>query len=165
MENIKKDKLQALVNQLVGKEWNKYRIMDDLYHILYSNENYDNKIKIVDSSSYANYFVVCEKETSAILFSVEIKRKRGQRHFGYVSSYWDWTIKEVIITNYNENVQADIDKLKQSAEEEKRKELEAKEVAKKVIHFLKEQGYDYWNRRKIINAIIYEDEYSLDQED
>lgn len=164
MENISRNELQALLDQLVGKEWSKDKTMYDLRQILNSNENYANKVKIVDSSVYANYFEVCEKETTARFFSVEIKRKKGDKHWGWVDSYCDWTIKEVIITNYNENVQADIDKIRQYEEKRKQEKREEEEMAKKVINFLKEQGYDYWKRRQIINNASRLDGYNFDKE-
>lgn len=164
MENISRNELQALVDQLVGKEWNKYKTMNDLLQTLNSNENYANKIRIADSSVYANYFEVCEKKTGARFFSVEIKRKRGSKHYDVWSSYCDWTIKEVIITNYNENVQADIDKINQYEEKIKQEKREEEKMAKKVINFLKEQGYDYWGRRQIINKASYLDNYNFDKE-
>lgn len=164
MENISRNELQALVDQLVGKEWSKYKTMNDLRQILNSNENYANKIKIVDSSVYVNYFEVCEKETGARFFSVEIKRKNCGKHFDVWYSYCDWTIKEVIITNYNENVQADIDKINQYEEKRKQEKKEFTEMAEKVINFLKEQGYDYWKRRQIINEAARLDGYNYDKE-
>ena len=165
MENISRNELQALVDQLVGKKWNsKYEAMNDLRQILNSNENYANKIKIVDSSVYANYFEVYEKEAGARLFSVEINRKKGDKHYGYVVSYCDWIIKRVIIIFYNKNVQADIDEINQRNEERKQKEKETEEIAKKVINFLKEQGYGYWDRRQIINEAARLDGYNYDKE-
>jgi len=164
MENIKKEELQALVDQLVGKKWDKYQTMWDLRDIIESNENYAHKIIINDFSSYPNYFEVCVKGNGARLFSVEIKRKKGDKHWTYWNSYYDWTVKEVIITNYNENVQADIDRINQYEIERKQEEDEAKVVAKEVLNFLKNKGYDYWKRRKIINEASYLDGYNFDKE-
>lgn len=159
MENIKKDELQALLDTLKGKEYDKYKIFGQLLETIGSNSNYHNQFTI-EVAKWSPYYisVVTNDFYRIVLFNIQIRRQKE-------SCSNKWFIKDIEIDYYNENVERDLEKTKDKIKEEKRQESEAKEVAKKVINFLKEQGYDYWNRRKIINAVIYEDNYSLDQKD
>lgn len=158
MENIKKDELQALLDTLKGQEYSRYTIIQKLYSTIGSNPNYHNQFRIKDVRWSPYYFnIVTPDQYEIKLFNIQIRRQKE-------SCSNKWFIKGIEIDYYNENVENELGKMKEKAKEEKRQELERKEMAKKVILFLKEQGYDYWERRKIINAIIYEDNYSLDQE-
>jgi len=162
MENIKKEELQALLDTLKGKEYDKYKIFGQLLETIGSNPNYHNQFTI-EVAKWSPYYisVVTNDFYRIVLFNIQIRRQQGKEG----SNWGKWFIKDIEIDYYNENVENELEKKKEKAKEEKRQELERKEMAKKVILFLKEQGYDYWNRRKIINAVIYEDNYSLDQKD
>lgn len=159
MENIKKDELQALLDTLKGQEYLRWTIIQKLYDTIGSNPNYHNQIRIKDVKWSSYYFCIAMSDKYETgLFNIQIRRQKE-------SCSNKWFIKDIEIDYYNENVENELEKKKEKAKEEKRQELERKEMAKKVILFLKEQGYDYWERRKIINETAYFDNSKYDQED
>ena len=162
MENIKKEELQALLDTLKGQEYSSWTIYQKLYDTIGSNPNYHNQFRL-RSVSWSPYFIVVatNDEYEITLFEVQIRRQKGKT-YGWHNS--EWFIKDIEIDFVNENVEKSLNNAKEEKAEQKRKEMERKENGIKVIQFLKEQGYNYWERRQILNAAIYEDGNQYDKE-
>ena len=156
--------LKNILNtKFVGKEfishtsvWDVLHTTIDLFKI--SKKYKDIKISYKSEAPQEGYIIY----KNYILFTITVKKKQERYHHGYWSSYYDWSIKEILLTYF------DIDKKMLEIDEKVAQDLirENKLFQQKVLLYKKiKELYpsdDYYTIMHKLEALI-KDIYKVDK--
>lgn len=155
--------LEELLNkEFVGTRYDSYNARWQIRKFIE-----EKTLKEITSSSDKQNIIIYYKGYS--LVELDVKKKKGDKHFGTWSDYFDWEIKEIVFASWVDREKTIDDRLReidQRYEENKKVELEKNKKIVEAMKIIKDNcnlkdWYDVTNLCKK----IYESRYNLEIEE
>lgn len=156
--------LEELLNkEFVGKKYDGYGTRWDIRKFI------EDTLKLEDLTSRQDKQNISIFYKGYGLINLDVKKRKGEKHLGVWSDYFDWEIKEIVFAPWVDREKTIEDKLKEIDEQEKAYKNTQLEEAKKIVETMKmiKEAYNFKDWYDVTNLCkkIYEKRYSPEVEE